>query len=136
MAKLRKGCEMSNRNNRASWTIRSAAVLTLILPVGSADHCMANEGAATLVSIPNGGLENNGHGWSVERDGLEDFGYFMELKRRAANSAKEELCKEAERLLSVPQTVVMDAHYFNRNPAALLETRKEMAQLIDALDGR
>ena len=39
-------------------------------------------------------------------------------------------------MLSVPRTVVMDAHYFNRNPAALLETRKEMARLIDALNGR
>lgn len=57
---------MSNTNNEASWTIRAAAVLTLILPAGSAGNCMANEGAVTLVSIPNGGLENNGHGWSVE----------------------------------------------------------------------
>jgi hypothetical protein len=39
-------------------------------------------------------------------------------------------------MLSVPRTVVMVAHYFNRNPAALPETRKEMARLIDALNGR
>ena len=72
----------------------------------------------------------------VLRDGLEDYGYFMELKRRAATSTNEGLRNEAERLISVPQSVVMDAHYFNRNPAALLETRKRMARLIDALDGR
>ncbi len=60
----------------------------------------------------------------------------MELKRCAATSANEELRNEAERLLSVPRTVAMDAHYFNRNPTALLEIRKEMARLIDALDAR
>jgi len=30
--------------------------------------------------------------------------------------------------------VLVDAHYFNRNPAGLLETRQEIARLIDALE--
>ncbi len=109
---------MSNMNNRASWTIGSAAVLTLILPVGSADHCMANEGLATRASIPNGGLENNGHGWSVEigNGRFNRLHWLTEDTREGKTYAK--------------------LHYFNRNPAALLETRKEMARLIDALDER
>jgi len=69
----------------------------------------------------------------VLRDGLEDYGYFMELKRRAAMSTNEEIHKKVEGLLSMPQTVLTDAHYFNRNPAALLNTRKEMARLIEVL---
>jgi len=37
-----------------------------------------------------------------------------------------------EKLLSVPEAVLIDSHYFNRDPAALLEARREIARLIEA----
>jgi len=69
----------------------------------------------------------------VIRDGLEDYGYFMELRKRAEHSASEKLRREAKKLLSIPEKVLIDSHYFNRNPRALIETRKEIARLIEAL---
>ncbi len=93
---------------------------------------------------PLGGL-HNGNGWLIYpgptpsvrlkqiRDGLEDFGYLLELKKRAATATDPALKKQAEAMLAVPSTVLMDAHYFNRDPAALLKVRREIAQLIDVL---
>lgn len=95
-------------------------------------------------AFPYGGL-HNGNGYllypgpqpsiriKVLRDGLEDYGYLMELGRRAGKSPNQELRQRAEALLAVPPAVLMDAHYFNRNPAGLLHVRSEMARLIDAL---
>ena len=96
--------------------------------------------------FPYGGI-HNGNGYlvypgphpsirtKVLRDGLEDYGYLMELKKRAGTSNNKELQGEAEKLLCVPPEVLVDAHYFNRNPNGLMETRKKMARLIDALGG-
>jgi len=67
------------------------------------------------------------------RDGLEDYSYFCELKRRAAGTTDPELKRRAEALLAVPPEVLMDPHYFNRAPGALLKVRAETARLIDAL---
>ncbi len=69
----------------------------------------------------------------VLRDGSEDFGYLAELKRRADKCSDKELCAKAETLLSVPDRVLVDAHYFNRDPAGLIETRNEVARLIETL---
>jgi hypothetical protein len=94
--------------------------------------------------FPYGGI-HNGNGYlvypgpcpsirlKVLRDGLEDYGYLMELKKRAEASSKEELRARAARLLAVPSDVLVDAHYFNRNPAALASVRKAMADCIEAL---
>jgi len=93
--------------------------------------------------FPYGGI-HNGNGYlvypgpcpgirlKVLRDGLEDYGYLMELKNRAEASSKEELRARASRLLAVPSEVLVDAHYFNRNPAALASVRKAMADCIEA----
>jgi hypothetical protein len=93
---------------------------------------------------PLGGL-HNGNGWLIYpgpapsirlkqlRDGLEDYGYLLELKKRAATATNPELKRQAESILAVPPTVLMGSHYFNRDPATLLEVRCEMARLIDAL---
>lgn len=69
----------------------------------------------------------------VLRDGLEDYGYLMELKKRASASSKRDLCAQAARLLEVPGEVLVDAHYFNRDPAALARVRKAVADCIEAL---
>ncbi|MEN6405445.1 MAG: glycoside hydrolase domain-containing protein, partial [Thermoguttaceae bacterium] len=69
----------------------------------------------------------------VLRDGLEDYGYFMELKKRAAASTNAKLKHEAESLLATPPEVLTDAHYFNRDPLRLLDVRSRMATLIEQL---
>jgi hypothetical protein len=94
--------------------------------------------------FPYGGI-HNGNGYlvypgpcpsirlKVLRDGLEDYGYLMELKKRAEASSKEELRAGAARLLAVPSNVLVEAHYFNRDPAVLARVRKAMADCIEAL---
>jgi hypothetical protein len=93
---------------------------------------------------PLGGL-HNGNGYLIYpgpvpsirlkqlRDGLEDYGYLLELKKRATTATDPKLKQRAEALLAVPPTVLIGSHYFNRDPAALLAARGEMARLIDAL---
>jgi hypothetical protein len=66
------------------------------------------------------------------RDGLEDYGYLMELKRRMRNGAPAQQ-EKAETLLAIPPAVLVDAHYFNRDPCGLFDTRRQIARLIDAL---
>ncbi|MCE5302405.1 MAG: DUF4091 domain-containing protein [Planctomycetaceae bacterium] len=68
------------------------------------------------------------------RDGLEDFGYFMELKRRADATTDATLKREADALLAVSSEVLTDAHYFNRDPLRLLDVRRRMATLIERLE--
>jgi hypothetical protein len=36
-------------------------------------------------------------------------------------------------MLAVPAAVLVDAHYFNRNPRGLLDTRDTIARLIETL---
>ena len=93
---------------------------------------------------PLGGV-HNGNGYLIYpgpvpsirlkllRDGLEDYGYLTELKKRAAITKDPELKKQATVLLAVPPNVLMGPHYFNRDPAALLSARTTIASLIDAM---
>ena len=67
----------------------------------------------------------------ILRDGLEDFGYFSILKELSKKSRNKKFKQEAEKLLSVSPDVLMDAHYFNRNPEALLKVRNQIAELIE-----
>ena len=95
--------------------------------------------------FPYGGI-HNGNGYllypgpnpsiraKVLRDGLEDYGYLMELQKRAATTRDKALGKKAESLLAVPPAVLVDTHCFNRNPAVLLDARKKIARLIEALE--
>lgn len=93
--------------------------------------------------FPYGGL-HNGNGYlmyppavpsirvKLLRDGLEDYGYLAELKRRVKR-ASPRAQEKAEALLSVPPAVLVDSHYFNRNPQALLDTRHEIGRLVESL---
>ena len=66
----------------------------------------------------------------VLRDGAEDYAYLLALeaaKERLSGKARE----EAEALLAVPKDLVVDTHYFNRNPQALLDHRERVAGLIE-----
>ena len=99
------------------------------------------------LSFPYAGI-HNGNGYliypgpcpsirmKVLRDGQEDYGYLMELASRAKNSNDANLKAAAKKYLDVPAAVLVDSHYFNRNPESLRKTRSEMAELIESLGGR
>ncbi|MCY2990139.1 MAG: hypothetical protein NTY19_20035 [Planctomycetota bacterium] len=60
----------------------------------------------------------------------------MELKKRASASSRPDLRTQTARLLDVPSEVLVDAHYFSRDPAALARTRKALADCIEVLSPR
>ncbi|HIJ73605.1 MAG TPA: DUF4091 domain-containing protein [Candidatus Hydrogenedentes bacterium] len=92
--------------------------------------------------FPYGGT-HNGNGYliypgpnpsirmKIVRDGLEDLGYLSILEELGQNHPNRAFRKDAERLTSIPTTVLVDPHYFNKNPRALLEVRNHMANLIE-----
>jgi hypothetical protein len=94
-------------------------------------------------SFPYGGV-HNGNGYLIYpgptpsirlkllRDGLEDYGYLMELKRRQRRGSPVQQ-EKADSLLAIPPSVLVDSHYFNRDPHALLDVRRQIARLIEAL---
>ncbi len=99
----------------------------------------------TTAKFPFGGI-HNGNGFllypgphpsirlKVLRDGAEDYGYLMELKkRRLRATAADQLLQDADSALAVPPDVLVDAHYFNRDPYGLLRTREAIARLIETL---
>jgi len=66
----------------------------------------------------------------VLRDGAEDYGYLLKLKE-VRDRLEGDDRKEADRLLSVTPDLLVDTHYFNRNPDALLAYRARVAELIE-----
>lgn len=66
------------------------------------------------------------------RDGLEDYGYLMELKKRLPRITGAECRKEAGEILEIPSIVMIDSHYYNRNPKGILETRQRIGEILDA----
>lgn len=94
-------------------------------------------------SFPYGGI-HNGNGYLIYpgpapsirlkllRDGLEDYGYLTELKRRLRKGSPAQQ-EQAEALLAVPPAVLVDSHYFNRDPRGLLDTRRQIGRLIETL---
>ncbi|MCK5113760.1 MAG: DUF4091 domain-containing protein [Phycisphaerae bacterium] len=67
----------------------------------------------------------------ILRDGSEDLGYLSILKELQQKSSDNAFKKEAEALISVPASVLVDAHYFNKDPDALLKARNQIAELIE-----
>lgn len=106
--------------------------------------------SADRSKFPFGGI-HNGNGYllypgpapsirlKVLRDGSEDYGYFLELKRRLDAHrdrswfGASKAAKSARPLLDVPAEVLMDAHYFNRDPRAILAARDALARAIERL---
>lgn len=106
--------------------------------------------SAERSKFPYGGI-HNGNGYLLYpgpapsirlkslRDGSEDYGYFLELKRRLDERRARSwfgpsgVEKSARPLLDVPPQVLIDAHYFNRDPHALLSARDALARAIERL---
>ena len=68
----------------------------------------------------------------IIRDGLEDYGYLMEVKKVLPQIKDPEQKKRAEDILAVPNQIMVDPHYFNRNPSGILGIREEIGNLIDS----
>lgn len=95
-----------------------------------------------LYRFPYAGI-HNGNGYliypgptpsvrmKILRDGMEDMGYFMRLKELSSNIKDKQLKEKTEELLKIPQNVLVNAHYFNRDPKELLKTRNEIAAIIE-----
>lgn len=69
----------------------------------------------------------------VLRDGLEDYGYLTELDARLKNTKDEGLRARGREVLDSRTEILIDAHYFNRDPDAILKKRLEVASLLEAL---
>ncbi len=65
----------------------------------------------------------------VIRDGVEDYAYLSLLKANLSKLPQRDRA-EARSLLEVPDDVLVNTHYFNRNPAGIVNTRARIAALI------
>jgi len=65
-------------------------------------------------------------------DGVEDYEYLHILKHKLQNtpSLSDDLRKQAENLLNIPEKLMVNTHYYNRDPFVLLKFRKEVGDLI------
>ena len=69
----------------------------------------------------------------IIRDGLEDYGYLMELQKILPTITAGTLRAKAETILKIPQQVMVDTHYFNRHPDGMLGVRAEIGGILDAV---
>ncbi|MDD5697645.1 MAG: DUF4091 domain-containing protein [Victivallaceae bacterium] len=92
-------------------------------------YCGYKNGAGFLMYPPH----IPGIRMKIIRDGLEDYGYLMELQKRIPQITDAGLRKEAEEILKIPVSVMIDSHYFNRNPNGIIETRDKIGKILDAL---
>ena len=60
------------------------------------------------------------------RDGLEDHDYLSILRERAGETPSPEV----ERLLQIPHEVAIGLRYYNQDPQALLQARRQVAKAI------
>lgn len=72
--------------------------------------------------------------WEMLRDGVEDYEYFHLLQQavQQARAAGRDVT-EAERLLAVPDSVVVDQTHFARTPLPMLAHRAKLAEAIERL---
>ena len=94
-----------------------------------------------LYGFPYAGI-HNGNGYliypdntpsirmKIIRDGLEDYGYLLALKRALPSIKDKKLRMRAEEILKVPNTVLVNSHYFNRDPRGILEVRDEIGKIL------
>jgi hypothetical protein len=94
--------------------------------------------------FPYGGI-HNGNGYliypgpapsirmKVLRDGLEDYGYLLALEKALPRIKNKEDIRKAKAILQVPVQVLVNAHYFNRDPQGILQTRAEIGEILSRL---
>jgi len=70
--------------------------------------------------------------WEMLREGLEDFEYFHLLTQ----ALKDKPDAAAQKLLEVPEEIVVDARDFSRDPLLMYEHRRKVAEAIERLGGR
>lgn len=68
----------------------------------------------------------------IIRDGIEDYGYLLELQKSLPLITDNKIRARAEDILKIPKQVMVDTHYFNRNPDGILKMREEIARIIEA----
>jgi len=71
--------------------------------------------------------------WEMLRDGIEDYEYFVTLKRLLAEKATPEQRARHESLLRVPDSVTSNVTTFATDPAAMETHRHALAQAIEEL---
>lgn len=74
--------------------------------------------------------------WEALRDGVEDYEYFVLLKEtveKARGKADAALLKEAEALLTVPESISKNTTAFTSDVRPLLEHRSTVARMIERL---
>ncbi len=69
----------------------------------------------------------------VLHDGLEDYGYLMALKKALPLIKNKKLRQRAEAILKVPTQIMVDPHYFNRNPQGILKIRDEIGKILNEI---
>ena len=67
--------------------------------------------------------------WEMLREGLEDYEYFAALKRMLADHPDA----AAEKLLTIPESVLVNPKDFNRDPQGLYAHRRAVAEAIERL---
>lgn len=62
------------------------------------------------------------------RDGIEDFEYLKILERLAGENPRK--ASAAKRLLQIPESIYKDESHYNKDPQAILQYRKRLAEAI------
>jgi len=75
--------------------------------------------------------------WEMLRDGLEDYEYFWvlrdELRKAKARGASTVDLREAEHILTIPETIIQTTKSFTRDPRLLFVRRARVAEAIEKL---
>jgi hypothetical protein len=73
--------------------------------------------------------------WEVLREGIEDYEYLVLLRDAAkkAGPEKKALADKAEKLLDIPEFIFKSGQDYTKDPKVLLEYRRKVAALIEAL---
>jgi hypothetical protein len=62
------------------------------------------------------------------RDGIEDYEYLKILERLAGENPRK--ASSARRLLRIPESIYKDESHYNKDPQAILQYRKRLAEAI------
>ncbi len=75
--------------------------------------------------------------WECLRDGLEDYEVFCLLEAGVrdleARKLRPDLAKRARALIAIPDDVVESYKHYNPDPNALLNTRREMSEVLEEI---